>query len=437
MSVAPSKTILSEDETVFVGFFLNELPSLLPLSELFPSLCSDIWAMSVTHAPLTQSILAISSYLSERQSEKPSVLSVAYLQKALTKVDGAITLGFVDEGLIAAVFLLALLGILTGDYTSARRHLQSMSQLIQYYHQTRTYDIPSTSILFGPNGYPIVMVLWRMGIRMEYHVAFYNSGQAPIFPIVSASQESTDMVWISEIIDKSIPDGINWALASFALDDLMNRAGHLSYEISEGRLDSFNCSFRIEELVEEHQSWKCRPVVSRAILEGTSVRPETVINPQLMCNNPTTFLDYPHTRVQNKLYAMLLVRHFITGIYLSLIADACLSTVVPEKFQAAIDICRYFVALYGDPPYAESDPILRPVDNGMALITAGLTFREEDYQNEFGYCVRTLSAISRETGFIALLEVAEILKAIHRYKNGNMDWTKGYQVKVDPSQGLR
>jgi hypothetical protein len=41
----------------------------------------------------------------------------------------------------------------------------------------------------------------------------------------------------------------------------------------------------------------------------------------------------------------------------------------------------------------------------MALISAGFTFREENYPDEFGYCVRTLTAIARETGFSALLDV--------------------------------
>jgi hypothetical protein len=283
------------------------------------------------------------------------------------------------------------------------------------------------------------MLLWRMAIRMEYHVAFYDSGQgAPIFPIVNTSQESTHVDWISQIIDKTIPNGVNWALASFALDDLMNRAGHLSHKLSERRIDSIDRAFQIQELVEEHQSWKRRPVVGQAIIESLSSPPDTTINPNLMhTTSVSTFLHYQPTRIQNKLYATLLIRHFMTGIYLSLISDPCPGPVSPERFQAAIDICRYFVALYGDPPYPHSDPLLRPVDNCMALITAGFTFREENYPNEFGYCVRTLSAIARETGFTALLDVLEILKATHRNASCEANWSKGFQAKVATSPGLR
>jgi hypothetical protein len=267
---------------------------------------------------------------------------------------------------------------------------------------------------------------------MEYHVAFYDAGQGPpIFPIVNTSQESTHIDWVSQIIDKSIPSSVQWALASFALDDLMNRAGHLSYKLSEGQLNSMDRAFQIQELVDEHHTWKRRAVVSQAIIENMSSSvTDTTINPSLMHTGPT-FLNYPPpTRIQNSLYATLLIRHFMTGIYLSLISDPCPGPVSPERFQAAIDICRYFVALYGDPPYAQADLLLRPVDNCMALITAGFTFREEGYPNEFGYCIKTLSAIARETGFTALLDVMEILKVTHADAACDNNWAKAYQSRM-------
>ena len=433
INVSPAMTVLTDDESVFVGFFLRELPNLLPFSELFPSVCNDIWAMSVTHIPLTQAILAVASYLADRRAEIPPIHGAAYLQKAINRMQEAISVGVVDEGLIAATFLLALLSTFNGDYKSARRHLEGMCQLLQYYHQRRACCITPSTNPYNSNGYAIVMLLWRMAIRMEYHVAFYDSGQgAPIFPIVNTSQEATHVEWISQIIDKTIPNGVNWALASFALDDLMNRAGHLSHKLSERRIDSIDRAFQIQELLEEHQSWKRRPVVSQAILESLSSPPlDTTINPHLMHTptaTTTSFLQYQPVRVQNKLYSSLLIRHFMTGIYLSLISDPCPGPVSPERFQAAIDICRYFVALYGDPPYSSThDTLLRPVDNCMALITAGFTFREEDYPHEFGYCVRTLSAIARETGFTALLDVLEILKETHKDTSCEANWAKGFQ----------
>ena len=73
----------------------------------------------------------------------------------------------------------------------------------------------------------------------------------------------------------------------------------------------------------------------------------------------------------------------------------------------------------------------------MALITAGFTFNEMDYPNEFGYCIRTLTAIARETGFSALLDVTEILHATHKDTSCNGDWSKGFQSRVAASPGIR
>ena len=236
---ATTMIMLTEDESRFVGFFLRELPSMLPFTQLFPLVCNDIWAMSLTSIPLTQSILAVSSYLADRRAETPPIRSLTYLENALTRIQEAISVGIVDEGLIAAVFLLAFLSTHSADYKSSRRHLQGMAQLLQFYHQRRACCIPPSPSPYHTNGYAIVMLLWRMAIRMEYHVDLYKSGRgAPIFPVVNTSQESTHVEWISEIIDKTIPNGLNWALASFGLDDLMNRASHLSYDVAEQRFRS-------------------------------------------------------------------------------------------------------------------------------------------------------------------------------------------------------
>src|SRR5208282_5295621 len=233
--------------------------------------------------------------LFDRRADVPSMHGLTYLEKALTRVKEAISVGIVDEGLIAAVFLLAHLNTLSGDFKSSRRHLKGMCQLLQLYHQRRACCIPPSTTPYYTLGYPIVMLLWRMAIRMEYHVAFYNAGQgAPIFPIFNASQESQHSEWISQIIDKTIPNGVNWALASFALDDLMNRAGHLSYKLSERRINSINRTFEIKELVKEHQSWRRRPVITQAIIESLSSPPDTTINPNFIHTSSTaTFLHYP------------------------------------------------------------------------------------------------------------------------------------------------
>ena len=344
-----------------------------------------------------------------------------------------------DEGLIASVFLLALLSTLSADYKGSRRHLQGFSQLIQFYEQRRTVRVTSGTSTFSTDSYALVMILWRMAIRMEYHVAFYDHGQGPpIFPMNDTSQERTQVEWILQIINKSIPNGINWALASFALDDLMNRAGHLSHRLNEDGVDIINRSLQVHELIEEHQSWTRRPIINQFMIETLSLPPDNTINPSLMHSTPISFLHYPSVQIPNHLFATLLIRHFMIGIYLSLIGDPRPGPISRTRFQYAVDICRYFVTLYGDPPRQRNDMVLRPVDNCMAIITAGFTFQEDAYPQEFEYCTRTLAAIAQETGFASLMDVVEILKATHRKQGNQADWAREFQLKIEsPSPGSR
>ena len=395
-------------------------------------------ALSLGHIPLFQAILAISSYLSDRRADIPPVTGLLYLEKALSRVNEAISLEIVDEGLIAAVFLLALLSTLSADYKGSRRHLRGFSQLIQFYQQRRTLAVTSSTSTFCTKRYALVMILWRMAIRMEYYVAFYDHGLgAPIFPGNDTSQERTQIEWISKIIDKSIPDGINWVLASFALDDLMNRAGHLSHKLNEDGVDIIGRSFHLRELIEEHQNWRRRPLINQLMIETLSLPPDATINPSLMHSNAPSFLHYPSVRIHNNLFATLLIRHLMIGIYLSLIGDPRPGSISRTRFQYAVDICRYFVTLYGDPPLLRNDMVLRPVDNCMAIVTAGFTFEENAYPQEFEYCTRTLAAIAQETGFSSLMDVVEILKATHR-KGDQADWATEFELKIaGPSPGLR
>jgi hypothetical protein len=218
----------------------------------------------------------------------------------------------------------------------------------------------------------------------------------------------------------------------------MNRAGHLSNKISEGLISSIEGVFQIQELIKEHQNWKRRPVVSQTVIECFVSPLDTTINPNLMhTTSANSFLHYQPPQIQNTLYATLLIRYFMTGIYISLISDRRPGPVFSERFQAAIDICRYFVALYGDPPYPNDDPLLRPVDNCMALITAGFTFNEANFPDEFEYCIRTLSTIAKETGFAALFRVIEILKATQKDKSCETNWAMGFQNQGNLSSGIK
>jgi len=418
-SVSPPTPLPNHEESRLVDFFLREIPKLLPFATLFPAMGSEIWAMSLTHVALTQAIFALAACISDRRSGISSVNGYTYLEKALRQVQESIATGGVDEGLIAAVFLLAFQSTLAGDYKGARRHLQGMLQIFQAYQARGPRQGTQ-----NPEHFPIIMLIYRMAIHMEYHVSFYNSGQGPpVFPVLSTSLEATHTRWISQIIDKSIPNGVEWALASFALDDLMNRAGHFYHQASESNPTTNN--YRLQQLMEEHQNWKRRAVVNRAILETNTSSLDCSVPPNLM-QLPTSFLNYPRVHVANELFAGLFTSHLMIGIYLSLLSDPRPGPVSPERVQYAIDVCRYFAALYVDTGYSLESS--RASDNCMALVTSGLVFRPDTHPNEFDFCIRMLSDIASETGFVALFDVVQILK--DTWKNRETNWSRLFEMKV-------
>jgi len=404
-TLASSTLTLSIQESILIDFFLREVPDLLPFSELFPSICTEIWAISLTHYPLTQSILALSNWISVRQSEIISTDDVRYLQNALDGVQENISLGTVNEGTIAAVYLLALLRMLSGDYKGARKQLEEMFGLCRVYRLR-----PTSDGIHSSNYYPIVMLLWRMAIRMEYHVAFYDVKQGPpVFCLANSSIQDEDMAWVEQIIDKNIPDGIYWALASFALDDMMTRAGDLSHKFLENY--DTDRTFQVQILIAEHLDWKHRPVISQFSNVTLALSLATSIEPHLIHTNyEANLLDSPPLPILKKLYATLMIRHCMIGIYLSLLSDPSPGTLSSERLQYAITICHYFISLFGDQPYSSDDASLRPVDSCLGLVFAGLTFREEKCANGLAFCVQTLSEIARKTGFDVLLNAEELLR---------------------------
>jgi hypothetical protein len=428
-SVGSSPSLPNVEETQLLDFFLREIPKLLPFTELFSTAGSEIWAMSLTHAPLTQSILALSAGISQQSTGMPSATVYTYVEKALSRIQESLAMEAVDEGLIAAVFLLAFQSILTGDHKSARRHLQGMLQIFQIY-QARG----SCQTTRNAEHFPIVMLIYRMAIRMECYVSFYNSGQGPpVFPPLSQSMETTHTPWISEVIDKTIPNNVEWALASFALDDLMNRAGHFYHQFADGNNETK--VFHFQQLVEEHKSWTRRPIVHQAILTSIPPSAKSTINPHLMqAPKSGTFLHYPPAIICDSRLGCLLLRHLTIGIYISLISDTRPGPISSERVQFAIDICRYFVALYVDRPGSVKTLSARASANCMALVAAGLVFRPDTYPNEFDFCVRTLSNIANNTGFVALFEVIEVLKGIWKDKEKN--WTRAFEMKILASPTL-
>lgn len=397
--VVPPTPLFNDEESSLLALFLEEIPKLLPYSELFPSVCNDICAMSATHVPLTQSILAISSSLASRRNAVTSICAFTYLENALSQIQERIAIGKVDDGLIASVFLLAFLSTIDNDYKSARRHLLGLSQLLKIYHHARTSS-PSPRQTASVDGYPVIMLLWRMAIRLDYVVAFHTPFHEPlIFSISPELSDSNQVHWISQLVNNLIPDGVNWALATFALDDLLNQTSHLSSTSYEATLERVDRDIQFQHLLEQQLDWKNRSIIIHSTQDTANLS------------------NSQYDPASKGLYKKLLFRHFMIGIYLSLTSNQGLSLVPPPRLQAAIQKCQQFIARGVDASFTYDDATMRLVENCSSPVSMGLGVKHKNCANDAEFTFKALTAIARETGSRRLLDVLEIMKAV----NGNRE----------------
>jgi hypothetical protein len=175
---------------------------------------------------------------------------------------------------------------------------------------------------------------------------------------------------------------VDWALAWFALDNLMHRTCHAAsdaFTLRRGTGRSFDTEDRIynftKVLLEKHSQWPERSIIKEAqemertgqiITTGISNPKSTFPFDAVATILPTTqspdvgghpnekdhneepilqFLNYQPVKLTNFFYANLLNHHRSIEIYISLIPLPTWGTPDPRRFQCAIDLCRTHAAL--------------------------------------------------------------------------------------------
>jgi len=311
-------------------------------AHLFPSVFGTIFAHSMTNEGLRFMILAVSSFLADNMAKRPPLRAYRYLQMGIPRIQEALTDGPIDDALTFSVFLAAYLHLVGGELASTRRHLQGLRILLQRYHLTSDHLRPDVP--------PEVMFVWRMAIRMDHQWSI--SDQNAIFPLV-ANHDSQRRQWVQKLVDFSHPEKIDWALAQFALDDLLTRAIAINKRAIQLRnTDSSIAEYAIRlertKLMEEHKSWGERECIRKARqkleaeqrLFAASVFNDTRDEVSLL-----NFLDYPPLRVSDKLYGATLVQYYSVLMYITFITHPQTGPDPFERYQAAIDFCRTLAAL--------------------------------------------------------------------------------------------
>lgn len=230
---------------------------------------------------------------------------------------------------------------------------------------------------------------------------------------IADDQEEFHRQWICLFADRSEGEkATEWALAWFALDNLMHRTCHVAsdaFALRRGTGKRVETESRIQRfanlLLHQNSQWLKRAVVEEAekmertgevMSIGTSnpnsrfpfdtILP-TAQSPDLGDHQDEVpilqFLNYPPVKLTNFFYANLLNHHRSIEIYISLIPRPIWGAPDPRCFQCAIDLCCTHAALGKERNFLTTGKI-------WGLHLSGVSFGGPE-----SYPVRSLSPVAR------------------------------------------
>lgn len=288
----------------------------------------------------------------------------------LQGIQSAICTEQIDEGTAIAVFLILQIDMMRSDHWAARKHFKGFYLIVQ--------ELLGKTILS-----PLILAIWRLAIRLDWTVALYLA-EAPIFPALPRGQEALQRQWITSL--GYTADTAEWAIAAFAVDDLMNRACHYAIQARELRKFSdpaveIAVKGIVANLVEEYGSWHQLPTIRQAALnEQLSQYIPCLPQEDPLLLPAQQFLDHPPLRISNIFYNHLLNSMRAISIYISLILNPTIGPIVsPQRFATAVEMCRTLAAMEGNTVIPATSRIWTIFLIGVAFGGKGRSPREAEW----------------------------------------------------------
>ena len=409
-----SDSLVDPQDSHYLRFFVLEMPRVLPYAKLFPTAVGEVFYNGIHHTALRYSILSLSTFMADRRAKRPATRAYMHLQKSLRLLQDAISNGNIDDGVLYAVFLMVYFNIVNSDHASSRRHLQGLQSLLDFRQRQISTERALTASMNQPLVMPaLTMLIRRMAMRLDFVLAIFYA-RKPIFPHVEENYRS----WIPLAADKDFPDAADWALAEFALNDILHRAAHLSYQATEMRkaptyttLDELIIAHGADELTSDLGNWRTRRVVQNAELTEQIAFHKLTPEQQSMDDVPHRFLHYRPLHIENPFYALLLNQYRAAQLYISLIIHPEQGPQPPDRFECAVDICRTHAALTSLP---QKDTIM--TTEIWALYLSGFAFGRS-YPMECGWIKEQLAEIDRQEGYPSAKSASDFLTSILREKD--------------------
>jgi hypothetical protein len=353
-SFAPETMIeTGSNESHYIHFFHEKFVPLLPYFNIFPTMISDTFQRFAVDPGLYHTVLSVSHFIADSHLRRSLQPAHHHKQQALLQLQSSLSALEVTESVALSVALLLWLDLnLVYCSRSSSQHLQGLYLIMQELKGQQS------------NPSPLLMQIWRVAIRLEINFTIFCFPLRPIFPPATIGQEELHRSWVRASVKSEMQT--EWVLASFALDDLIHRAGHvatMAYELRR-ELDSNAAELQIldwtADLLREHAQWRSRPAI--IIADGLERQAEE------KPGKVPRFLEYPPLSIHNTFFAHLLNAWRALYIFIDLIA---FPEVGPRgndsrRFKAAVDICRTYEAL--------RQGYMFPISTVMTVFLSGLAF---------------------------------------------------------------
>lgn len=415
----PLLPAFTEAEGRYIDFFISGLPVILGIHRMFPRFLGYIFARAIWTDALRSMVLAVSSYFVDNKLQKPPYHSYKYLQQAMPLIQDAITHEIVDDALIYSVFLAAYLHQICGELASSHRHLEGLHLLLG------RYDVLSVHTKKAADETPVLKLVWRLAIQLDHMSAIGD--EKLVFSLDQEDDDNNRREWISRLVDAARPEMVDWALAQFALDDMLTKAILVMSRASQLRSlmngDSRKTETAIEceatKLLDDHSLWFERSCINAA--KEQYLMEESDFGHELSAiegsNSEMSLVLAPQQTI-NKGFGALMIQYYWVLMYITFISDSRPGVGPPKRYQAAVNLCRIYEATGCKDTFGIGRMVL-------GLYLTGLTFNESSFPAgapylslisyiEFAWIGEKLLAIDEFCGYRAGSTVLNILRTTWR-----------------------
>lgn len=407
----------------YFHFFLDHMDVVLAYSELFPRAISEIFARTTRSKALRHAVLCLSSLFVDQYLNRGLTRTLLHKQKTFASLQECLSEDQIDEELAIAIFLVLLMDVFQGKAV-AHAHLQGLYLVLKRLHVDESADAPQ----YWSKVSPVLMLLWRIAIRLDSPVATIHD-VLPVFPPLPASHNKHHRSWAVTLAK----DGrcLDWAVAEFALDSCYQRANHYARQVGGLRASDeyFNDPImraategsykeRISELRQELREWYQQPAILYAL------HFESIAQQKGALPNTPTFLHYPALAIYDRRFICMLNHWRALNLFISFIAmPIALRRHTQSDLLRAIEYCRTHAALE-IPPQGK-----QYVEGFFGLLTTGHTFRGGSiFQKEFEWCQARLDKMkaSRHPMITQMQQFADLATKFRRFK----EW-EGFDIEEE------